>query len=203
MPILSRTFRSRVLAQGTFPHTRATETTSAPSRGQCEVGPETRLISRAWLIGFWSTGGHRFGKDVESPERMSTATTIPWYSVDDLTWEPGWKPVAEDEQRATDCRDLRGRAVGRWTPLMACGSTFRSHGVQVIVALDFPRWLSLLRLIRRSVARAIDGSAICNGDRESFRLPCLGGLDHRVALQVIWSKAPPHPESGRPTRAGQ
>ena len=32
-------------------------------------------------------------------ERISTATTIPWYSVDDLTWEPGWTPVAEDVQR--------------------------------------------------------------------------------------------------------
>ena len=42
--------------------------------------------------------------------------------------------------------------------------------VEVIVALDFPRWLSLFRLIRRSVARAIDGQSICNGNRESFRL---------------------------------
>lgn len=39
----------------------------------------------------------------------------------------------------------------------------------MIVALDFPRWISLLRLIRRSVARAVDGKPICNGNRESFR----------------------------------
>ena len=37
------------------------------------------------------------------------------------------------------------------------------------MALDYPRRLSLARLIRRSVARAIDGRPICNGNRESFR----------------------------------
>ena len=41
--------------------------------------------------------------------------------------------------------------------------------VQLIVAFDFPRWLSLFRLIVRSVTRAIDGEPICNGNRESFR----------------------------------
>ncbi|HKC76917.1 MAG TPA: hypothetical protein VKB70_00885, partial [Gaiellaceae bacterium] len=39
----------------------------------------------------------------------------------------------------------------------------------LVVALDYPRWLSLSRLIRRSIARAIDGRPICNGNRESFR----------------------------------
>ncbi len=52
---------------------------------------------------------------------------------------------------------------------MASGWTSRSPGVELIVALDFPRWLSLLRLIRRTVARAVDGAYICNGNRESFR----------------------------------
>lgn len=102
-------------------------------------------------------------------ERISTATTIPWYSVDDLTWEPGWKPVAEDEQRrriAAICAGERwvlDTAYGVWLDVPLAR-------VDVIVALDFPRWLSLFRLIRRSVARAIDGRPICNGNRESFRL---------------------------------
>jgi hypothetical protein len=46
--------------------------------------------------------------------------------------------------------------------------------VDQIVALDYPRWVSLARLIRRSVARAIDGRPICNGNRESFRLMLSG-----------------------------
>lgn len=31
--------------------------------------------------------------------RLSQATGIPWHSVDELTWEPDWIPVPEDEQR--------------------------------------------------------------------------------------------------------
>lgn len=39
---------------------------------------------------------------------------------------------------------------------------------ELVVALDYPRWFSLQRLVRRTVARAIDGQLICNGNRETF-----------------------------------
>lgn len=32
-------------------------------------------------------------------ERISIATGIRWHSIDELTWEPGWIEVREDEQR--------------------------------------------------------------------------------------------------------
>jgi len=57
---------------------------------------------------------------------------------------------------------------GCWTRRTACGDVPLAR-VEAIVALDFPRWLSLFRLIRRSVARAIDSQPVCNGNRESFR----------------------------------
>ena len=41
--------------------------------------------------------------------------------------------------------------------------------VQLIVALDYARWRSLARLIRRTMLRAIDRREICNGNTESFR----------------------------------
>jgi C4-dicarboxylate-specific signal transduction histidine kinase len=41
--------------------------------------------------------------------------------------------------------------------------------VDLIVALDYPRWRSLARLTRRTLARAIDRRTICNGNTESFR----------------------------------
>ncbi|MDP9801524.1 adenylate kinase family enzyme [Arcanobacterium wilhelmae] len=40
---------------------------------------------------------------------------------------------------------------------------------QVIVALDYPRWLSLGRLIRRTWQRARDGREICNGNKENWK----------------------------------
>ena len=100
--------------------------------------------------------------------RISAVTGIPWYSVDDLTWEPDWVPVPEDEQRhrieaicATE-NWILDTAYGEWLDLPLAR-------VELIVALDFPRWVSLSRLIRRTVVRAIDGREMCNGNRESFR----------------------------------
>jgi hypothetical protein len=53
-------------------------------------------------------------------------------------------------------------AYGRWLDVPLAR-------VELIVALDFPRWLSLFRLIRRTAAGAINGRPLCNGNRESFR----------------------------------
>jgi adenylate kinase family enzyme len=101
-------------------------------------------------------------------ERISRVTGTPWHSVDELPWEPGWVPVAEHEQRrrieaicATD-RWVLDTAYGTWLEIPLARA-------EMIVAIDFPRWLSLIRLLRRTVARAVDGQAICNGNRQSFR----------------------------------
>ena len=40
---------------------------------------------------------------------------------------------------------------------------------ELIVALDYPRWVSLSRLLRRSLYRAVSGQLVCNGNTESFR----------------------------------
>lgn len=37
---------------------------------------------------------------------------------------------------------------------------------ELIVALDYPRWFSLQRLMRRTVTRLFDRREICNGNRE-------------------------------------
>ena len=101
-------------------------------------------------------------------ERISAATGIPWHAVDDLTWEPGWVPVPENVQR----RRIEAICAGdRWVLDTAYGSWLDVPlaRADLIVALDFPRLLSLSRLLRRSIARSVDGRPICNGNRESFR----------------------------------
>jgi adenylate kinase family enzyme len=101
-------------------------------------------------------------------ERISAAKGIPWHAVDDLTWEPDWVPVPEHEQRR---RVERIFAEESWVLDTAYGAWLDvalAHA-ELVIALDFPRWLSLSRLIRRSVARAVDRRPICNGNRESFR----------------------------------
>ncbi|MGH4024143.1 MAG: adenylate kinase [Pseudonocardiaceae bacterium] len=107
------------------------------------------------------------GKSVLA-ERIGTALNLPWYSVDDLTWEPGWVPVPVEDQRmrisvicARECWILDS-AYGQWRDIPLSRA-------ELIVGLDYPRWLSLCRLIRRTGRRIISGELACNGNRESLR----------------------------------
>lgn len=100
--------------------------------------------------------------------RIAERTNRDWVSVDDLTWEPGWVQVSDDEQRArfeAICqrdRWILDTAYGKWVDLPLAR-------VQLIVALDYPRWLSLGRLTKRTLLRLVDGKLICNGNRETLR----------------------------------
>ncbi|HJU36204.1 MAG TPA: hypothetical protein VJ716_02160 [Gaiellaceae bacterium] len=143
--------------------------------------------------------------------RISTATGIPWHAVDDLTWEPGWVEVPDVEQERRIAEICAGErwvldaAYGRWLDIPLAR-------VELIVALDYPRWLSLFRLIRRSVARAIDGQPICNGNRESFRHLCspssivgwhFKSFRRKRSRMRGWAVDPDAPEVVRFTRPGQ
>ena len=100
--------------------------------------------------------------------RIAERTGLPWHSVDDLTWEPGWIAVSADEQRrriAAICageRWILDSAYSAWIDVPMARA-------QLIVALDYPRWRSLGRLIRRTMLRNLDRQPICNGNTESFR----------------------------------
>jgi adenylate kinase family enzyme len=100
---------------------------------------------------------------------VAQRTGLPWHALDDLTWEPGWVAVPPEEQRRrveTVCageRWILDTAYAQWMDVPLAR-------VELIVGLDYPRWLSLGRLIRRSLVRAVDRRPICNGNRETFRL---------------------------------
>ena len=99
---------------------------------------------------------------------VAEQTGLPWHSVDDLTWEPGWVGVPTDEQRrriASICageRWILDTAYSAWLDLVL-------DRVQLIVALDYPRWVSLGRLVWRTLQRNVDRRPICNGNTESLR----------------------------------
>ena len=99
--------------------------------------------------------------------KVAERTGLPWHSVDDLTWEPGWVVVSAAEQRRrieSICageRWILDAGYSAWVDLVLAR-------VELIVALDYPRWRSLARLARRSLARAIDRREICNGNTETF-----------------------------------
>jgi adenylate kinase family enzyme len=100
--------------------------------------------------------------------RVAERTGLPWHALDDLTWEPGWVAVPPDEQRRRVEAVCAGEqwvldtAYSQWIDIVFAR-------VELVVGLDYPRCLSLGRLIRRSLLRVVDRRAVCNGNTESFR----------------------------------
>lgn len=99
---------------------------------------------------------------------LARRTGLPWHSVDDLTWQPGWIPVAEDEQRR---RIAEICAADRWIldTAYAIWRDIPLARAELVVGLDYPRWFSLGRLVRRTLGRAIDHRLVCNNNTESWR----------------------------------
>ena len=101
-------------------------------------------------------------------EQISVATGIPWHAVDEQTWRPGWTEVPTDEQRRTIqaiCAEptwILDTAYGKWSDVPLSRA-------EVVVALDYPRWFSLLRLVRRTLSRLVRRTPVCNGNYETWR----------------------------------
>lgn len=87
---------------------------------------------------------------------------------EEFGWLPGWVQRPE-----ADMRRLAAAAAAEpaWVFDTTYGS-FRDVVVpraEVMVGLDYPRWLSLARLLRRTVHRVLDQTPICNGNTENWR----------------------------------
>jgi adenylate kinase family enzyme len=104
-------------------------------------------------------------------EQIGKRLGLPWHSVDDLTWEPGWIEVPLEVQRAriaAICRQsewVLDTAYSKWRDIPLAAA-------DLVVGLDFPRWMSLGRLVKRTVMRVVTRTRICNGNRESIRMLC-------------------------------
>ncbi|HLX46867.1 MAG TPA: hypothetical protein VKS82_00885 [Streptosporangiaceae bacterium] len=140
--------------------------------------------------------------------QIAERTGLPWHSVDDLTWEPGWVEVPLAEQRARIAAICAGQrwildsAYGKWLEIPLAR-------VQLIVALDYPRWVSFGWLVRRTLRRALDQSTVCNGNTESLRQALSGdsiivwhfkSFARKRARIRKWAANPDGPEVVRFTR---
>jgi adenylate kinase family enzyme len=107
------------------------------------------------------------GKSTAAVE-IGRRTGLPVTLVDELTWLPGWVPVEASVQR-----ELIGEIVAgeRWVLDSSYGDWlgFVLPRTQLVVGLDYPRWLSLGSLVRRTVSGAITQEPRCNGNVETWR----------------------------------
>ncbi|WP_420174194.1 adenylate kinase [Luteococcus sp. OSA5] len=101
--------------------------------------------------------------------RLGALLGLPVHLVDDeIGWLPHWqqRPVPEQRELAATVvaqeRWLLDSAYGHWRDLVL-------PRTQVIVALDYPRWLTLARLLRRTVWRVVSREPQCNGNVETLR----------------------------------
>ena len=82
-------------------------------------------------------------------------------------WDPGWRLVPVDEQRRRVAAIVAGdvwvldTAYSAWLDLVL-------PRVELIVALDLPRRVSLWRLVRRTLHRARTKQPVCNGNVETW-----------------------------------
>jgi adenylate kinase family enzyme len=121
-----------------------------------------RLPDRVLLYGV--TGSGKSTAALAIGARTGHPVTL----VDELTWLPGWVPVEQSVQR-----ELIGEIVAgeRWLLDSSYGDwlSFVLPRVELVVGLDYPRWLSLSRLVRRTVSGAITREPRCNGNVETWR----------------------------------
>ncbi|MCB5274379.1 hypothetical protein BJG92_01912 [Arthrobacter sp. SO5] len=98
---------------------------------------------------------------------FARATGLPEFSADDdIGWLPGWQQRTIEEQRGTAAaiaaqeRWVLDSAYGVWRDVVL-------PRAELVVGLDYPRWLSLARLVRRTLRRAITREPVCNGNQET------------------------------------
>ena len=128
-----------------------------------ERDPATLLTERRILV-YGVTGS---GKSTAA-SRLAAATGLPLHLADELTWLPGWVAVEPDVQRETFAAIV---ATDEWV-LDTAYASWRDlvlSRVQLVVGLDYPRWRSLGRLVRRTAVRMVDRRPICNGNVETLR----------------------------------
>ena len=101
-------------------------------------------------------------------DRIGEVLGLPSHHVDDeIGWLPGWVSRPDDEQRrmaaamAAEDRWVLDSAYGPWRDVVTART-------QYVVALDYPRLVSLSRLVRRTLVRLVRHEEMCNGNYESW-----------------------------------
>ena len=133
---------------------------------------------------------------------IGARTGHPVTLVDELTWLPGWVSVDPAVQR-----ELIGEVVAgeRWLLDSSYGDwlDFVLPRTQLVVGLDYPRWLSLSRLVRRTVSGAVTKEPRCNGNVETWRALLSGrsiirwhfrSFARKRARMRAWAASPDGPE---------
>lgn len=137
---------------------------AAASAADAPTAPKPTPAAPSRVLFYGVTGS---GKS-SAARAYAQATGLPEFSADDdIGWLPGWQQRTVEEQRdiaagiADQDRWVLDSAYGVWRDVVL-------PRAELVVGLDYPRCLSLARLVRRSVRRALTREPVCNGNHETL-----------------------------------
>lgn len=100
--------------------------------------------------------------------RLAALTGAPHVSVDDLMWRPGWVQLTAEEQ-VEAIRPFAEQPAWVMDSLWTATRPVVLPRADLLVALDYPRRVSLGRLVRRTWQRLRTREEFCGGNTESWR----------------------------------
>ncbi len=87
---------------------------------------------------------------------------------EEFGWLPGWVNRPVEEQRRL-VAEVAARPKWVFDTAYSSARDLIEPRADVIVGLDYPRWLSLARLLRRTLRCVITQEEVCNGNTENCR----------------------------------
>ncbi|AMS04878.1 adenylate kinase [Acidipropionibacterium acidipropionici] len=134
-----------------------------PTATASDLGRARRVLIHGATGSGKSTAAARIGRILDLPVHLADE-------------EIGFLPASQavwTNRPAEEMRRIAGSiaAEERWVLDSSYGA-FRDQVLSradVVIGLDYPRWLSLARLLRRTAGRIRDGRLVCNGNRETLR----------------------------------
>jgi adenylate kinase family enzyme len=120
------------------------------------------LGSRVTVVGASGTGKTTFAR------ALAAAIGAPHVELDALYHGPSWTPAPDDVFRARVDDATSGPSWvvdGNYSPVR----DLTWGRADALVWLDYPRRVAMVRVVRRSVARAVTQEELWNGNREDWR----------------------------------
>ncbi len=153
---------------------------------------------RVRVVGTSGSGKTTYGR------ALAARLGVPFRELDEVFWDAGWR-LKEPEAGRAVLRAFLDGAPGGWV-VDGSWTTQRAglaDDADVVVWLDYPRWLVMGRVLRRTVARGLLRRELWHGNRESLRNLLHRDPEQNIVLWAWTSHAPNRERYARDAALGE